>query len=485
VGQTVELRDTLQRPSSAGRIVSTRIGPSQQWLNLYHTIRNPLVNGQRTLSVVAIDTLGRETVVLPNVAATTARTGQALTQAVPARTYPYIRLELAVADTVTRIPPQLRQWLVTSRGLPEGVVRRDAVAASNYAAATLARMAADSGYIRFPVRFDNVSDEAFARPIQTRINLRNVNTRTVVATALITSPGLLAVGGGITIPVRLDVRDKFGTFAVEVVVNPRLQPEQNYSNNELTLEQFTVVDTNVPPTLDVAFDGRHILNGELVSAQPVINIQLSDESRLTHITNPSAFTVSLRKPGQTGLPTMVNLSGSEVRFSVDSTKGSVARLIYEPAKSGPLADGVYELYVQGRDPRNASAGTQDFQVRFEVVNSSQISNVYPYPNPIVSKARFVFTLTGQTLPTNMKIQIITLTGRVVREIFMSELGPLHIGNNITDFAWDGTDTYGDRLANGTYLYRVALDDASSQFGRRETAGDKAFKNDWGKLVLMR
>ncbi|GAB3584856.1 putative type IX secretion system sortase PorU2 [Hymenobacter daeguensis] len=484
VSQLVELRDTLQRPSSAGRIVSTRIGPSQQWLSLYHTIRNPLATGQRTLSVVAIDTLGRETVVLPNVTAS-GRTGQALTTLVPARTYPYLRLELAVADTVTRIPPQLRQWLVTSRGLPEGVVRRDAVAASNYTSATLTRQAVDSGYVRFPVRFENISDEAFVRPLQTRVSLRDVNTRTVVATALITSPGLLSAGAALTVPVRLDVRNRFGTFVVEVVVNPRLQPEQNYSNNELILEQFTVVDTNVPPTLDVAFDGRHILNGELVSSQPVINIQLSDESRLTHITNPSAFTVSLRRPGQTGLPTMVNLNGSEVRFSVDSTKGSVARLIYEPAKSGPLPDGVYELRVQGRDPSNAAAGSQDFQVKFEVVNSSQISNVYPYPNPIVSKARFVFTLTGQTLPTNLKIQIMSLTGRVVREIFMSELGPLHIGNNITDFAWDGTDTYGDRLANGTYLYRVALDDAGGQFSHRDTAGDKAFKNDWGKLVLMR
>ena len=85
----------------------------------------------------------------------------------------------------------------------------------------------------------------------------------------------------------------------------------------------------------------------------------------------------------------------------------------------------------------------------------------------------------------MKIQIMTITGRVVREIFMNELGPLHIGNNITDFAWDGTDSFGDRLANGTYLYRVSLDDPGGQFSHRDTAGDKAFRNDWGKLVLMR
>jgi hypothetical protein len=482
VNQFVTMRDTLQRSSSTGRIVSTRIGPAQEWTTLFNTIRKPSTTSYYTLSVTAINAAGQETVVLPNV--TTRQ--QALTTVIPAAQYPYIRLEAVVGDTVTRIPPQLREWMVTSRGLPEGLVRRDAVAASTYATATLARQVADSGYVRIPVVFQNVSDVNFASPLQTRINVRDANDNNrVVATALVASSTVLAAGATQTIWVRVDLRNLFSTFVVEVVVNPRLQPEQDYANNQLTLEPFTVINNNVPPTLDVAFDGRHILNGELVSPVPVINIELHDEgSQNARLTDRSLFTVSLLRPGQS-TPTAINLNGAEIMFVPDQTGKGMAKLIYEPGKNGPLPDGIYELRVQGRDPSNANAGTQEFQVRFEVVNSSQISNVYPYPNPIVSKARFVFTLTGQTLPTNMKIQIMSLTGRVVREIFMSELGPLHIGNNITEFAWDGTDTYGDRLANGTYLYRVALDDASGQFSHRETTGDKSFKNDWGKLVLMR
>ena len=481
-GQTVELRDSLRRPGTNGRIVSTRIGPAKEWTNLYSTIRNLAPSGRHTLSVVAIDTLGRETVVLPNITAAS----QPLAAAISATRYPYIRLELALADTVTRVPPQLQQWLVTSRGLPEGVVRRDLVAATEYAPTTLAQQATGVGYLSFPVKFANVSNETFASPLKTRIRLRDISqaSRPVVVDTLITSlaplPGAIQV-----IPVRFGVKGKFGTFVTEVVVNPRLQPEQNYANNELTLEAFTVLDNNVPPVLDVAFDGRHILNGELVSARPVINIQLNDEDKLRPITDRTVFTVTLLRPGRTS-PVLVDLANAnEVQFSVNTTNGSVAKLTYEPGKSTPLPDGMYTLEVQGRDPSNASAGSQNFQVKFEVVNSSQISNVYPYPNPVINKTRFVFTLTGQELPRNMKIQILSLTGRVVREIFMSELGPLHIGNNITEFAWDGTDTYGDRLANGTYLYRVSLDDPNSNFGHRATSGDKAFKNDWGKLVLMR
>jgi flagellar hook assembly protein FlgD len=97
----------------------------------------------------------------------------------------------------------------------------------------------------------------------------------------------------------------------------------------------------------------------------------------------------------------------------------------------------------------------------------------------------VFTLTGKETPRDMKIQVLTLTGRVVREIMMAELGPLRIGNNISQYAWDGTDEYGDKLANGTYLYRVILDEPQDKFSRRPTSGDKAFKKDWGKLVILR
>jgi hypothetical protein len=147
--------------------------------------------------------------------------------------------------------------------------------------------------------------------------------------------------------------------------------------------------------------------------------------------------------------------------------------------------------VQGRDATNKPAGSEPYRVTFEVVNASTITNVFPYPNPVTSKAQFVFTLTGAELPRDMKIQILTLTGRVVKEIMMEDItakGPLRIGNNITGYAWDGTDTYGDRLANGTYLYRVILDDPTSKFSRRATSAEadrRAFKNDWGKIVLIR
>jgi flagellar hook assembly protein FlgD len=79
----------------------------------------------------------------------------------------------------------------------------------------------------------------------------------------------------------------------------------------------------------------------------------------------------------------------------------------------------------------------------------------------------------------------TISGKVVKEIFEDELGPLRIGKNITQYAWDGRDQFGDQLANGVYLYRVLTKLNGENIKRKETSADGFFKNGWGKMYLIR
>jgi hypothetical protein len=150
-----------------------------------------------------------------------------------------------------------------------------------------------------------------------------------------------------------------------------------------------------------------------------------------------------------------------------------------------LEDGVYELSVQATDESGNLSGFNDYKIQFEVVNRSTITEVVNYPNPFSTSTRFVFVLTGSEVPTDFRIQIMTVTGKIVRTIFKDELGPLRIGRNITDFAWDGKDEFGDQLANGVYLYRVYTGINGSEIEKRATAADSYFKKGWGKMYLMR
>ncbi|MFB0925793.1 MAG: T9SS type A sorting domain-containing protein, partial [Vicingaceae bacterium] len=148
-------------------------------------------------------------------------------------------------------------------------------------------------------------------------------------------------------------------------------------------------------------------------------------------------------------------------------------------------DGGYKLRVQASDRTDNKSGSIDYIIGFEVINRSTITNIINYPNPFTTSTRFVFTLTGSEVPEVFKIQIMTITGKVVREIHKDELGPINIGRNISDFAWDGTDTYGDRLANGLYLYHVITQINSEEIEHRETSGDGYFKKGFGKMYLFK
>jgi hypothetical protein len=151
-----------------------------------------------------------------------------------------------------------------------------------------------------------------------------------------------------------------------------------------------------------------------------------------------------------------NFDGDTLRF-IPATSGSdnTATIEFAPQFSSqinPEGD-VYELIVKGKDNRGNSAGEVAYRISFTVISKPMISNMLNYPNPFSTSTAFVFTVTGSEIPQNMKVQILTITGKIVREVTKEELGPLHIGRNITDFKWDGKDQFGQKLANGVYLYR--------------------------------
>jgi hypothetical protein len=251
-----------------------------------------------------------------------------------------------------------------------------------------------------------------------------------------------------------------------------------------------VASDNYRPVLDVTFDGVHILNNDIVSANPHVLIKLKDESKYLLLDDTSLLKVQLQYPD--GSLRRFYFTNDTLRFtpatpgSADNT-ATVDFLPYLPQ------DGTYQLLIHGQDKTGNPAGNVDYSISFEVYNKPMISNMFNYPNPFTTSTAFVFTITGSQLPQNIRIQILTITGKIVREITQAELGPLHIGRNITEFKWDGSDQYGQKLANGVYLYRVLTNlngSSLSKFPTYDASGsevntDKYFNKGYGKMYLMR
>ena len=79
----------------------------------------------------------------------------------------------------------------------------------------------------------------------------------------------------------------------------------------------------------------------------------------------------------------------------------------------------------------------------------------------------------------------TITGKLVKVINLAQIENIHIGRNITQYAWDGKDMYGDQLANGVYFYRVISSINGEQIEKRPTGTDKFFTKQFGKMYIMR
>jgi flagellar hook assembly protein FlgD len=150
-------------------------------------------------------------------------------------------------------------------------------------------------------------------------------------------------------------------------------------------------------------------------------------------------------------------------------------------------DGIYTLQVNGRDASGNISGDNDYMISFEVINGKAVSYIYCFPNPFNTSTRFVYTLTGESAPAQYSIQIVSMTGIVVREITKDELGPLVVGSHPTEFEWDGTDSAGNLLPAGIYLFRMTVrDEDSNPYEHYYISGDTTFGDEgWGKVVILR
>ncbi len=460
--------------------MSTDIGPAHDWGSFHwrwQTDESPSYD-KNSVDIVGIDQQGK-----PSVLAKGVQAPDTTLSFIDADQYPKIRLRMNTRDDSARTPTQLDYWRVLYQPVPEAALNPnihfsfvdDTLQSGQKmefecAVENVTDIPMDSLLFKYTVTPpSNNSDVTYNRKDSLRAR-EHMIAKFDYPTDCIQCPS------GVN------------NFITEA--NPdNDQPEQHHFNN-IGILQFNKIGDNINPLLDVTFDGRHIMDGDIVSAKPDILIKLKDENEYLALDDTSLVNVFLEYPD--GQYKRVNYSDQQVQFmpadKENLEKNNSAKVLIQKKFE---QDGKYELHVQGQDQSRNESGTYnnndgiDYRVSFEVINKAMISNVVNYPNPFTTQTKFVFTLTGSKVPTYFKIQIMTVTGKVVREITKADLGPIHIGRNVTDYAWDGTDRFGDKLANGLYLYRVVAKHNGQSYDHYKTGADQYFESGFGKMYLAR
>ncbi|OFX81542.1 MAG: hypothetical protein A2X12_06200 [Bacteroidetes bacterium GWE2_29_8] len=459
-----------------GKIKSTIIGPSKKWGSLHWRY---LQTETPSADIVTLTLLGYKNINECDTLISTITKDSLdiymLDQIIDAKTYPFIQLIASKSDDSLHTAPQLKQWTIIYDGIPETALDKNAHyyfykdtvnegddIKLSFAIHNISKYDMDSLLIKYWIvdQYNN------------KYNINYPRQKKHLA-------------GDIFIDtISYNTKNLNGLNHIWIDVNPdNDQLEQHHFNNIAYIPFFVTKDiTN--PLLDITFDGIHILNGDIVSAKTNIEIKLKDENKYLLMDDTSAFKIFLKYPDQDDFKRIyfVQSSDGNLIFYPASSNNNSCRIEFTPKLSD---DGTYQLMVQAKDKSNNNSGDNTYTIAFKVVHKSTITNIMNWPNPFSTSTKFVFTLTGSVIPDDFKIQIFTITGKLVKEISKEEIGNINIGRNITQYAWDGTDNYGNKLANGVYLYKTFTRINKQNIEKTDNQTDKFFKNDIGKLYIMR
>ncbi|MEA3446920.1 MAG: C25 family cysteine peptidase [Bacteroidota bacterium] len=485
IGETVhaeiEFEIDLYTDFKYGTITSPPAGPAQQWQSLHWYQEADEVNNDSSLVEILFydpvtnttepfDTLYPPTYDMYN-----------LNSYIDYEEHPLLKLNFWTRDDSTLTPGQLKKWQLMFEGVPETAINpSDGFYISGDSIT-------QGETLEFALATRNISPYDMDSLLVKYWLQTNSNQITQIKEhRLAPHPsGHVAID-----TVSFDTHALTGLNSVWIEYNPAVeggnydQAEQYHFNN-IAQYYFYAESDKANPVLDVTFDGIHILDGDIVSAKPEILISLKDENPFLPLTDTSLFRVYLTDM-QTGTEQCIyfrdSMDNEVLQFIPAELPDNKAKILYEPTFT---KDGIYQLRVQATDASGNESGDYDYVISFEVITESSITHVLNYPNPFSTSTRFVFELTGSVVPDVFRIEIYTVTGRLVKVINKSELGHIHIGRNITEYAWNGRDMYGDQLANGVYFYRIKTEISGESIEHRSNEADKFFKKNIGKMYLMR
>lgn len=227
-------------------------------------------------------------------------------------------------------------------------------------------------------------------------------------------------------------------FDNPVLVFATAPTQEFFTYNNITNRSFYVSRDSLKPNFNITFDGKDIIDGDIISAKPEVVITLEDNSPLPLDT--TFFTIV-----HNNVP--LNFSDPKIHFDYTPYPNSKATITWTPI----LDDGRHSLEVLAKDASNNFFDSTSYRTNFSVFNDPNVVDVYNYPNPFEDETYFTFNLHGSEIPESMTIKVYTVAGRLIRNFLITSA---QIVPGFNQIKWDGRDEDGDLIANGLYFYKL-------------------------------
>ena len=198
------------------------------------------------------------------------------------------------------------------------------------------------------------------------------------------------------------------------------------------------------PQIDLFLNEDTFVSGGITDETPILIAQLYDENGINTVGNGIGHDLVAVVDGETGSPIVLN---DYYTADLDSYQSGEVRYNFSEFEPGE-----HTLSVKVWDVNNNSAeATIDFIVQEK--ESVSLDHVLNYPNPFTSYTEFFFEHNQACVDMDVQIQILTVSGRLVKTINESVQCD---GFRSKGIPWDGTDDFGDQLAKGVYIYALRV-----------------------------
>ncbi|NHN27217.1 type IX secretion system sortase PorU [Flavobacterium jejuense] len=245
--------------------------------------------------------------------------------------------------------------------------------------------------------------------------------------------------------------------------NPVLENQAGYNKDILIGGVNTNAPAdNTPPVVRLYLNDESFVSGSISNCSPILLAFLEDENGINTASGIGHDIVAILDGDESNPYVLNDYYETE---NDDYTRGKIRYQFRD------LSPGLHTIVFKAWDVYNNLVTTE---IQFNAVCGSEnitLERVLNYPNPFVSYTEFWFTHNRPFEPLDVQVQILTITGKLVRTINQQVVTD---GFLCRDIKWDGKDDFGDKIGKGVYVYKLTVRSASN--------GDSAEKYE--KLVIL-
>jgi len=210
------------------------------------------------------------------------------------------------------------------------------------------------------------------------------------------------------------------------------------------------VDDGTGPDIDIFMNDENFVFGGYTNTEPVLLAKIFDPNGVNTVGTGIGHDISAVIDGDVSNTLVLN---DYYESDLNTFKSGTVRYPFDE-----LDPGNHSVELTVWDVHNNSNKSY---LEFVVAESEElaIERVLNYPNPFTTRTEFFFEHNQSCEFLNVLIQVYTVSGKLVKTI--------NTVSNTNGFRnepipWDGRDDYGDRLATGTYVYKVSVMNPSGE-----------------------